>query len=553
VEDERLYRAITSLTLGIPLAFAVSAGAERHRLPAVFAWVVTAVLLAAHYASAEWQTTTAFFYRSAELVVAAHLLVAFLPYVGRGRADGFWAYNESLFTRAVTAIIFSVVLFVGLAVGLLTVRYLLGVEVEPQAFGYLFIAVVFGFNTWFFLAGVPDPLPDAAPDDVPHALAIFTQRLLMPLVVMYLAILYAYVAKIALARAWPEGTVGYLVSGFAALGILTLLLVDPVRDAPTRPWVRTFARAFYPALLPLVVLLLLATWRRIDEYGVTERRYFLLTFGLWLGAMAGYFGVVRGRDVRVVPITLCVGILATIAGPWGAYEVSRRDQLDRLTRLLTERHLLADARLVRATSPVDRATRGEISSILDYLVELHGRDVSPWIEAAGRDLEPIGAVVPTPARIMAAMGLDYVPAYERGRSGGRADRIFWRAVDPQPVSLDGYHGMVKIGFIATGDTTTFQWDDTRIVVALPDRRSIRLEVGDANATATFDELVARLRASGKVGQNEVPATEFRVDLDGDGLRARLLVAELVGRLEDDGVHVERITGDVLFVRTRPGR
>jgi hypothetical protein len=163
VEDERLYRAITSLTLGIPLAFAVSAAAERHRLPAVFAWVVTAVLLGAHYASAEWQTTTAFFYRSAELVFAAHLLVAFLPYVGGGRADGFWAYNESLFTRAVTAVVFSAVLFVGLAVGLLTVRYLLGVEVEPQAFGYLFIAVVFGFNTWFFLPASPIRCPTPRP------------------------------------------------------------------------------------------------------------------------------------------------------------------------------------------------------------------------------------------------------------------------------------------------------------------------------------------------------------------------------------------------------
>jgi hypothetical protein len=368
---------------------------------------------------------------------------------------------------------------------------------------------------------------------------------------MYLAIPYAYVAKIALARAWPEGTVGYLVSGFAALGILTLLLVDPLRDAPSRPWVRTFARAFYPALLPLVVLLLLATWRRIDEYGVTERRYFLLTFGLWLGAMAGYFGVARGRDVRVVPITLCVGILATIAGPWGAYEVSRRDQLDRLTRLLTERRLLADARLVRATSPVDRATRGEISSILDYLVELHGRDVSPWIEAAARGLET-GSPVQAPARVMAAMGLDYVPAYERRGGGGNGERVYWRAIDPQPISLDDFHAMVKIGSVAMGDTTTFQWNDTRIVVALPDRRSIRLEVGDANATATFDELVARLRADGKVGQVNVPAAELRVVLEGDGLRAVLLPSEIMGRLEDDGVHVERITGDVLFARTRSG-
>jgi hypothetical protein len=50
----------------------------------------------------------------------------------------------------------------------------------------------------------------------------------------------------------------------------------------------------------------------------------------------------------------------------------------------------------------------------------------------------------------------------------------------------------------------------------------------------------------------VPAAELRVVLEGDGLRAVLLAAEIMGRLEDDGVHVERITGDVLFARTRSG-
>ena len=41
-------------------------------------------------------------------------------------------------------------------------------------------------------------------------------------------------------------------------------------------WVRTYTRGFYVALLPAIVMLWLAIGKRVAQYGITERRYFLI-------------------------------------------------------------------------------------------------------------------------------------------------------------------------------------------------------------------------------------------------------------------------------------
>lgn len=549
VEDERTWRTIVGLMLAIPVAFALSAAVERRRLPPFSEWIGTALLLAVHQASFDWQTTVAFALRTAELVLAAHLLVSFLPYVGAGRAAGVWSYDQSLFTRAVTAVVFSSILFAGLAVGLGTTRYLFGLDVTWQAFAHLAIGTAFAFNTWFFLAGVPEPLPDADVTEIPHALAVLTQRVLMPLVVLYLAILYAYVGKIVVTRVWPEGTVGYLVSAFAALGILTLLLADPLRDDPAHRWVRTFARAFYPALAPLVVLLLLAAWRRIDEYGVTERRYFLVSFGVWLGGMVAYFGVARGRDVRVVPISLCVGIMLTIAGPWGAYEVSRRSQLGRITRILTEKGLLVDGKLVFAPAPVARRTRIELSSMLDYLIETHGDALPSWVES---DLTVLHRG--SPAKTMAAMGLDYLGSYARRDPDHARDSFFWRAnSDDQPVGVDGFEASLQVDALSSNSVKHATWKERAVEVALVDGSTLRVTVGDAVAATPLASLVGTIRAAGHLGRTDISAPELRVVLESPALRGVFLVSWISGTLRNDDVAVERIEGTLLFGRTDAAR
>ena len=82
--------------------------------------------------------------------------------------------------------------------------------------------------------------------------------------------------KILILREWPRGTIGWLVSIVSVFGMLALLLVHPLRNRPGHRWIQLYSRSFYIGLFPLIVLLLMAIWRRLSEYGLTEDRYFLL-------------------------------------------------------------------------------------------------------------------------------------------------------------------------------------------------------------------------------------------------------------------------------------
>ncbi|MBK9320884.1 MAG: DUF4153 domain-containing protein [Bacteroidetes bacterium] len=107
-------------------------------------------------------------------------------------------------------------------------------------------------------------------NDYPNGLRIFTQFVLLPLVTIYLGILYVYELKILITMNWPRGWVSYLVIGFSTAGILALLLVWPLRNDDRYKWVKTFTRLFYIALLPLIALLFFSIYIRVKEYGITE-------------------------------------------------------------------------------------------------------------------------------------------------------------------------------------------------------------------------------------------------------------------------------------------
>src|SRR5262249_46851893 len=157
---------------------------------------------------------------------------------------------------------------------------------------------------------------------------------LVPLVSVYLVILTVYLGKVLITRDWPSGWIGWLVSGVGTAGILTLLLVHPVAQDPAEKWVAAFARSFWLAVLPAIVMLWLAIWQRVRQYGITEPRYFLVVLSLWLAGLAVYYSITRSRQIRTIPASLGAVALLTFAGPWGAYSVSVGSQVGRLRALL---------------------------------------------------------------------------------------------------------------------------------------------------------------------------------------------------------------------------
>ncbi|MCA8829768.1 DUF4153 domain-containing protein [Hymenobacter pini] len=279
-----LFPVLSAAGLGLSGTLAVALTAERYRWRSATRWGALAVvlgLLAVWYAMAPAEPTPEWGARLALLLLGTHLSVAAGPYLSelRRQADtpGFWHYNETLFLRILTSGLYSGVLFAGCALALVAIENLFFVDIRPRVYADLCVVLGSIFNTWFFLAGVPRDFAALEQEtSYPKGLKVFTQFVLLPLVVLYLGILYAYMGRIILLWTLPKGWVSLLVLALAVAGIFALLLIHPIRHAAENTWIRTFGRWFYLALFPLLGLLAVAISTRIQAYGITEERYFVL-------------------------------------------------------------------------------------------------------------------------------------------------------------------------------------------------------------------------------------------------------------------------------------
>ena len=112
--------------------------------------------------------------------------------------------------------------------------------------------------------------------------------------------------------------------------------------------------------------------RRINDYGITEQRYFILVLALWLLFIAAYFLISKTKNIKVIPISLCLLALASSFGPWGAFSVSLANQKHHLKFLLEKYSMLADGKIVPAKDTIPFRDHKQISSIINYLVDVHG-------------------------------------------------------------------------------------------------------------------------------------------------------------------------------------
>ena len=374
------------------------------------------------------------------LAGALHLFVAIAPWLGRGQVNGFWHFNKTLLLRMITAGLFTLVLFAGLAIALAAVENLFDVTVPGKRYFQLWILLVGMLTTWFFLAGIPEDL-DALDTmtEYPKGLKIFTQYVLFPLVLIYLVILTAYTGKIILTWTWPHGWTARLILGFAAAGMLALLLLHPIREDSGNRWIRLASRWFYIFLAPLVLVYFLAVLRRLSDYGMTEGRYIAVVAGAWLAVMVLYFLFSRGKSIKAIPITLCVITLLITVGPWGAFAISENSQVNRLETLLKTHGILVNGKAHKSADPVPFEAAREISAALEYLHDVHGYgEIQSWFSGTLRE-DSLGARTEwrDASSIAADIGVEYVAV----RLSQSDDQLSFEASEEDAMIVTGYDRM----------------------------------------------------------------------------------------------------------------
>lgn len=549
-ESDRWIRLSMAAALGLPLATSLSLLAERVRWPAWKSSIVQVLgILLLFWFYHEWpgpdhrQDAIRYF----QLSIGLHLAVAFsayLPGVGRG---GFWQYNRLLFEAFLRAVLFTVVLYVGLVIALAALDKLFGVHVPSETYARLWILLGFVANTWIFLGGVPadlDTLDDLS--DYPRGLKVFTQFILTPLVAVYLVILTAYLVKVVATGSWPNGWIGYLVSSVAVTGILGFLLVHPLRLNDREGWIRTYSRWLFIGLIPAAVMFLLALGKRVAPYGLTELRFLGLLLGAWLLGIAILFTVRRDLGIRIIPTTLAAVLLVTLYGPMSATSFSLRSQGDRLHGLLTANHLLEKSGTGEST--VSDGDRQEISAALRFLLERH--DADRLASIFGGHI-PGGVVLvdssrvavdSTARKILAALGAEYVPQY-----GGSNYFSLNARADSNATMITGFDYSKVLEkrdttiFFAGPDTLTAVYDSATTTVRILRNGSTRLVFP---LERVVDSLVRR------DSYQEFSATQMRVSAQGDGARGLLAMASVSGVFVAGRPRINSWQGTVYLTMTR---
>ncbi len=364
-------KTIFSCQLGLPLLLAISLMGERKILPlGVWPWrILAAIALFSYYWTFPSEPSIPHFIFHILFTIGFHLLVSYAPYIGYNEEqNGFWQYNEKLFTGILTALLYTYVLFAGLALSLGSVQALFDVDIKLERYTQLFFILQGLFNTWFFLSIVPKNFEALNTSKAyPLGLKIFTQYVLLPLVSIYLLILLGYLFKIIINWSLPKGWVSYLVIGFSVVGILSLLLIHPIRNNKNNKWILTYSRLFYFALLPLVGLLTVAIYTRLSDYGITENRYFIMVLAAWLLGITLYFIFSKQKNIKIIPLTLSLLAFAAAVGPFSATNVSLKSQKNRLVSILTSNQIWQNGQMNPVSSEsISKEDNRNISSILYY-------------------------------------------------------------------------------------------------------------------------------------------------------------------------------------------
>lgn len=298
-----------------------------------------------------------------------HLVVAFLPFIGNFKINAFWQYNKSLFIRAFTTVLYTGVLFAGISGAILAITQLFDVDFGSKIYAYLWYIMALPMSVIIFCAGVPTDINELeSSTDLPKGLRIFVQFILIPLVVLYLLILYAYMGKIIVQWSLPQGWVTILIMVFSVLGMLAMLLVHPYQHQKENGWVKWYTKGYYIALLPLLILQYVAIFTRIGDYGFTAPRWAVLAITVWLTWITLYNVFFKGRNIVLIPLTLFITAFLFLLGPLSHKSISISSQTAKINRLLTELKLVKTGKLlVYKDNPKTDSLMGELYSATRYL------------------------------------------------------------------------------------------------------------------------------------------------------------------------------------------
>ncbi len=300
----------------------------------------------------------------------------FISFLKRNNEIPFWNFSRDSIVEIFISSVFSGVLFIGLSLAVLSLDKLFAIQIHKEVYSNLAVVCFVIFAPIYFLSNIPDEIEKRKQAfSINKIIKIFGLYILLPILAVYALILYVYLFRIIIKWELPNGWVSTLVSVLGMVGFLCIIILYPLRLLKENKLVDVFSRYFSLMLYPLLVLMLVGIFRRIDDYGLTINRCYVLILNLWLFLISFYLFLSQSKYVKWIVISFAIVAFISSLGPWSVYNITRYSITNQLDKHLIEDHLLKDGKIITGTDKtikVDSNTKRKVVEAIRYLVKTYG-------------------------------------------------------------------------------------------------------------------------------------------------------------------------------------
>ena len=302
-------------------------------------WLAVSIALTFYYVSTDNNTEHTYVLVTGLFIYTTVFLSIFIaPFFKQKDENGFWVFLMKNAKAAVIAGAISVFLLIAINGLLFGFFNLFDIKVSDKPFIYSTIICSCTIFPILFFSGIPSI--DECLQEAPALNKFQTSAnkfLFLPVISLYIILLYAYIAKIIIQWEMPKGMVSYLVSVSMLLLLLRVTLMHPERINPKPSFEKTLLKILPTACIPLVILMSVGIMHRISDYGISEDRYYIAAVNIFYYIIIAILLIDKIKcKSRVIAIVFCSMFFILTNGPLSAINVTHRVWIGSIKAALAE-------------------------------------------------------------------------------------------------------------------------------------------------------------------------------------------------------------------------
>ncbi len=314
----------------------------------------------------------------AAVILALFLSLFFLSFQKEKDNIASWNFTMRLMANSIICYMIGEVMWGGFSLLLASFNTLFGIDLDFKWYAIIGVLTGLLLASWLFLGRIPsgEEKHDRTPVDSGFLNAVM-RFLFLPLVGLYIVVLYIYAIQILVKWELPDGWVSWLVTA----SMLGLIIIEfglyPVRKAQEKKSDNFIARYLPVIILPLLMLMTVGIVRRFSDYGITINRLYLITLNLWFYFVCITLFVTKARRINWITISFALIFLLTSAFPINYFSITHDYMKSHIEKAMNGKKVPINAeQYEHLLHSMPKTEAIQLNEQLRYLYEAYGKEAT---------------------------------------------------------------------------------------------------------------------------------------------------------------------------------